>query len=84
VIQTAIALSIALLAAGCVSSQQLGPPAAGREYVISCGYFGWYMCYDRAYEVCPGGFKVVSQLEPSYRKELHVACKPPAAPAANR
>ena len=69
-----IAASLALAAAGCASSQPLRESGRAGEYQISCGYFGWYICYERADQLCGGRYKVLSETEDAGRK-LRVACE---------
>jgi len=71
-----IALSLSLAAAGCTSVQQVKDSGRAGEYEISCGYFGWYICYERAAQLCPGGYKVVSESEEHFGgRKLRVSCK---------
>jgi hypothetical protein len=71
-----IAASLALAAAGCATSQQAKDTGRAGEYQISCGYFGWYICYERADQVCPGGYKVVSESEEHFGgRSLRVSCE---------
>lgn len=76
-----IAAGFLVIAAGCATSQRIARPDGGGEYLISCSYFGWYICYDKAEEICPGRYKVVSESEESYRKELRIACPGGAGPS---
>jgi hypothetical protein len=63
-----------LLAAACATGEQIQESRAGLEYRISCGYFGWYMCYDRAQQICPGRYKVLGENEGMRGRELRIAC----------
>lgn len=65
-----------LLVAACATSQPVAQRRASGEHAISCSYFGWYLCYERAKELCPGGYKVLSQSEGYGPKEMRVACSP--------
>jgi hypothetical protein len=78
--RTCIAAGSLVIAAGCTTSQRVPRSDGSLEYRISCGYFGWYICYDKAEEICPGRYKVVSESEESYRKELRIACPGGARP----
>jgi hypothetical protein len=70
----AIVLSLAI--AGCATSQQAPGTARAGEYQISCGYFGWYICYDKAGQLCPGGYKVVSESEEHFGgRKLRISCQ---------
>ena len=75
------AVLLALIVSGCATSQEMRRADGSREYLISCGYFGWYICYDKAKEICPERYKVLSENEPFYRKELRIAC--PGGPRAS-
>ena len=71
-----------LLLAACATSEPIAqndgqPP----EYRISCGYFGWYICYDRAQQLCPGRYRVIAENEGMSGRELRIAC-PPRPPAS--
>ncbi len=65
-----------LLLAACATSQPVTQPGASGEHAISCSYFGWYLCYERAKELCPDGYRVLSQSEGYRPKEMRVACSP--------
>lgn len=69
-----IAACLALAAAGCATSQPLRESGRAGEHQISCGYFGWYICYERADQLCGGRYKVLSETEDAGRK-LRVACE---------
>ena len=70
----AIVLSLAM--AGCATSQQAPDSARAGEYQISCGYFGWYICYEKAGQLCPGGYKVVSENEDHFGgRKLRISCQ---------
>jgi len=73
-IRAYIAASLLAMATGCVTSERVSRPDGSTEYLISCGYFGWYICYDKAQEICPERYKVVSESEGYNRKELRIAC----------
>lgn len=64
----------ALAAAGCASVQQVQHPGGSTEHQISCGYLNWSYCYEKARELCPDGYKVLSESEGYRPKELRVAC----------
>jgi len=51
---------LALAATACATSHQAPDTTRAGEYEISCGYFGWYICYQKADELCPGGYKVIA------------------------
>ena len=51
-------------------------PGADAEYAISCGYLNWIYCYERANELCPAGYRTLSQSEGYGPKEMRVACRP--------
>lgn len=74
-------MALALLgAAACTTTQATNRPDGNRDFVIACGAgLGWNICYDRANEVCPSGYKTVSREGGFNRKELTISC--PNAPA---
>jgi hypothetical protein len=72
----AIAAVLSFAAAGCATSQQAPDSARAGEYQISCGYFGWYICYDKAAQLCPGGYRVVSESEEHFGgRKLRISCQ---------
>jgi hypothetical protein len=68
------AVLVLLIISGCATSREMPRADGSTEYLISCGYLGWYICYDKAKELCPDRYKVLSESEPFYRKELRIAC----------
>ena len=59
-----------------VFSQHAPDSARAGEYQISCGYFGWYICYEKAGQLCPGGYKVVSESEEHFGgRKLRISCE---------
>jgi len=73
-------LLIACAVAGCTTTAALNRPDGSRDFVIACGAgLGWNVCYNRANEVCPSGYRTISQDAGFNRKELTISC--PAAPA---
>lgn len=73
-----IATGLLIVAAGCASSETIVRPGGPAEYVVSCWYFGWYICYDKARETCGGDFKIVSHDEGSNGRKLRIACGKPS------
>jgi hypothetical protein len=72
----AIAALLSFAAAGCATSQQAPDTARAGEYQISCGYFGWYICYEEAGQLCPGGYKVVAESEEHFGgRKLRISCQ---------
>lgn len=71
-----IALVIALLViGGCTTVQDIKRPDGSAEYLIACGAStGWNICYDKANEVCPGGYNTLSENAGFNRKELRIVC----------
>ena len=70
------ALLLSLAAAGCATSQQVRDTGRVGEYEISCGYFGWYICYQKADELCPGGYKVISESEEHFGgRKTRISCQ---------
>ena len=71
-----ITVLLSLAAAGCATSQQASDTGRAGEYQISCGYFGWYICYERAGQLCPRGYKVVSESEEHFGgRQLRISCE---------
>ena len=69
-------LSLALAAAGCTTVRQAKDSGRAGEYEISCGYFAWYICYQKADELCPGGYKVVSESEEHFGgRKTRISCQ---------
>jgi hypothetical protein len=61
--------------AGCTTTQQIRRPDGSVEYLIACGAgLGWNICYERANEVCPSGYKTLSEDAGFNRKELRISC----------
>lgn len=70
------AVFLSLMVAGCAASQEIRRTDGATEYLISCGLLGWYVCYDKAKEICPGRYRTLSESEGFNRKELRIACPP--------
>ena len=69
-----------ILSAACTTSEKIRRPDGRVEYLIACGAaVGWNICYNRANEVCPGGYETLAENAGFNRKELRIAC--PTAPA---
>jgi hypothetical protein len=69
-----ITLFLILSVAGCATSQVVQRADRGTEYVISCWYFDWYMCYGKANKLCPDGYKLLTQNEQFNGKEIRISC----------
>jgi len=70
-----IAAVLALAAAACATSHQAPDTTRAGEYEISCGYFGWYVCYQKADELCPGGYKVIAESEEHFGgRKTRISC----------
>jgi hypothetical protein len=69
-----IAASVFLIASACATSEQVRDAGTGPEYRISCSYFGWHICYDRADQICPGRYKVLAENEGPRGRELRISC----------
>jgi len=69
-----MAALVLLSVAGCATSHTVGRLDRSTEYSISCSYFGWYICYNKAEEICPGRYKVLSENETFNGRELRMAC----------
>lgn len=69
------ALLLLLATPGCTTTQEIRRPDGTTEYLIACGAaLGWNVCYDRANEVCPAGYKTLAEDAGFNRKELRIAC----------
>lgn len=63
------------LIGGCTTTQKINRPNGEVEYLIACGAsLGWNICYGRANEVCPSGYKTISEESGFNRKELRISC----------
>ena len=71
-----IAVLLALSAGACTTVHQAPDTRRAGEYEISCGYFAWYICYQRADELCPGGYKIVSESEEHFGgRKTRISCQ---------
>jgi hypothetical protein len=70
----AIAACLLILGTGCASTETAPRAGGSAEHVVSCWYFGWYMCYEKAKEICGGDYRVISQKEGWGGRELRVTC----------
>jgi len=69
------AVFLLLAASGCTTTQEIRRPDGTTEYLIACGAgLGWNICYDKANEICPSGYKTLSEDAGFNRKELRIAC----------
>lgn len=73
-IRVGLAAIVLLGAAACTSTREVRTAGGSREYLITCGYLGWYICYEKAQEICPGRYKALSESEGYGPKELRIAC----------
>ena len=65
----------ALLLVGCTTTQQINRPGGKKEFLIACGAgLGWNICYDKANELCPGGYTTLEKDAGFNRKELRISC----------
>ena len=77
----AAVLSAVTALAACTTAEAINRPDGSKDYVIACGAaVGWNICYSRANEVCPTGYKTTSQDGGFNRKELTISC--PMVPIA--
>ncbi|TVO51378.1 hypothetical protein FHP91_19590 [Denitromonas halophila] len=73
--RTVLLTSIFLMIAGCSTVQEIRRPDGSVEYLIACGAsLGWNICYDKANQVCPSGYKTLLRDAGFNRKELHISC----------
>jgi hypothetical protein len=77
------ALFIIALASGCTTTEAINRLDGSKDYVIACGAaLGWNICYSRANDVCPAGYRTVSQDGGFNRKELTISCPIPVPAGA--
>lgn len=77
----AVVLLLCVLA-GCTTTQEIRRPDGSTEYLIACGAgLGWNICYERANEVCPAGYKTLSEDAGFNRKELRISCPGASKPS---
>lgn len=68
-----VALAVAISA--CTTTQEIRRPDGSVEYLVACGAsLGWNICYDKANELCPGGYTTLSEDAGFNRKELRISC----------
>lgn len=71
---TAVTVLILLLA-GCTTTKEIRHPEGTVEYLIACGAsLGWNICYDKANQICLGGYTTLAEDAGFNRKELRIAC----------
>jgi hypothetical protein len=70
-------LFTSLFVTGCTTSQEIRRPNGESEYLIGCGAStGWNICYEKANELCPQGYKTLLEDSGFNRKELRIVCPP--------
>ncbi|BEI34200.1 hypothetical protein [Polynucleobacter sp. HIN5] len=68
-------LSLLFLLVGCTTSQEIKRVDGESEFLIGCGAAtGWNICYQKANEICPNGYRTISEVGGFNRKELRVSC----------
>ena len=68
-----VLVSLALF--GCTTTQEIKRGTSDKEYLIACGAsLGWNICYEKANELCPKGYKTLSEEAGFNRKELRIIC----------
>lgn len=61
---------------GCTTTQEINRGSSQKEFLIACGAsLGWNICYEKANEICPKGYKTLSEQAGFNRKELRISCK---------
>jgi len=79
---TAVAFLILLLAGCSTTAQEIRRPGGIKEYSITCGVgSGYGACYERANQVCPGGYDTLSEDGGVWTNELRIACPSAKTPA---
>lgn len=67
--------ALLFLAEGCTTVQEIRRPDGEKEFLIACGAaLGWNICYDKANDICPKGYKTLAQDAGFNRKELRISC----------
>ncbi len=75
-INSIFAMFIVIMVSGCTTTQQISRSDGSLEYLIACGAaLGWNICYDKANQICPSGYKTLSEDAGFNRKELRIACQ---------
>jgi len=70
-----LAALLLVLLTGCTTTQEIRRPDGTVEYLIACGAsLGWNICYDKANQLCPGGYSTLSEDGGFNRKELRIGC----------
>ncbi|MER0170109.1 MAG: hypothetical protein DU489_05770 [Nitrosomonas sp.] len=60
---------------GCTTVQKIKRPEGVTEFLIACGAgSGWNICYEKANELCPLGYKTLFEDAGFNRKELRISC----------
>ncbi len=60
---------------GCTTTQEIKRLDGQKEYLVACGAStGWNICYKKANELCPNGYKVLDKDAGFNRKELYIFC----------
>ena len=68
-------LTAAIFISGCTTAQEIRRPDGSVEFLVACGAgLGWNICYDKANEICPTGYKTLSEEAGINRKELRISC----------
>ena len=66
---------LAFCVSACTTTEQIKRPDGSLEYLIACGAAtGWNVCYGKANELCPSGYRTLSEDGGFNRKELKIAC----------
>ena len=62
---------------GCTTVAPINRPAGeAQEYVVACGAAsGWNICYNKANDLCPQGYKTLREDGGFNRKELRIKCE---------
>ena len=71
-----VAVVAASALSGCATSQQIQGPNGEPLMMIECGSaVSMGVCYSKAKEVCPNGYRSVSEESGFDRKTLKVSCQ---------
>ncbi len=79
-----IPIAASLVLAGCTSATPMRGPQGQQWLFVECDSVGLQFCYQKAAEVCPGGYKLVKEVnqaipqilsDPIYTVNLTIDCR---------
>ena len=68
---------MAVLCGACTTVAPINrPKGEAQEYVVACGSAsGWNVCYSKANDLCPHGYRTIREDGGFNRKELQIRCE---------